>query len=134
MLNQFDDAHGLAPHTAPLGAVLIVEDDALLSMMMEQLVREMGARQIVVAANPAEAARALADTRFDCAILDVLTRDGSTYAIADALSAKGTPFIFCSGVQAEELEERHRHRPLLGKPYRDSDLQVYLRNALATGG
>ena len=67
----------------------------------------------------------------DCAILDVTLHGGVTYAVADRLVERNIPFLFCSGLRASDLEERHQERPLLAKPYSDDDFRDCLARALA---
>ena len=114
-----------------LGRIMIVEDDALLSMMMEDMVRELGAEDVFVCNDHAAAARAARDADIDCGILDVFVRAAPTYDVADILGERGIPFIFCSGITQKELDERHRHRPFLSKPYSDNDLRDCLTRAMA---
>ena len=107
-------------------SVLILEDEALVSLMLEDLVREMGVRVIDVFAAASEALRAIADRPYDLAVLDIVVRDGMSTAVADALDERGIPFLFSSAVGADALEPRHRDRPLVTKPFEDSVLRCHL--------
>ena len=106
--------------------VLILEDEALVSLMLEDLVREMGARAIDVFAAASEALRAIAARRYDLAVLDIVVRDGVCTPVADALDEQGIPFIFSSAIGSDALEPRHRHRPLVTKPFEDAVLRGHL--------
>jgi len=107
-------------------SVLILEDEALVSLMLEDLVREMGARVIDVFAAASDALRAIASRPYDLAVLDVVVRDGMCTSVADALDKRGIPFLFSSAVGADALEPRHRDRPLVTKPFEDSVLRGHL--------
>jgi len=50
------------------------------------------------------------------------------HAIADALVARGLPFVFSTGYDKDSLAERYRTVPVLQKPYHQSELS----DALAT--
>ena len=70
------------------------------------------------------------EASIDAAILDVNIRGGHTYAVADTLAERGIPFIFCSGYSDWALEERHRDRPRLSKPYSPQELEERLMQLL----
>lgn len=53
-----------------------------------------------------------------------------SYPVADALAARGVPFVFSTGYTGESLDEGYRDRPLLGKPYRDGQLVEMLTRLL----
>lgn len=113
-------------------SVLILEDEALLSLALEDLVREMGTCVIDVFAAASEALRAIARRHYDLAVLDIVVRDGVCTDVADALTERGVPFIFSSAVGPDALEPRHRHRPLIAKPFEDSVLRRHLAALLPT--
>jgi CheY-like chemotaxis protein len=122
---------------APMGGqrslqrVLVVEDEGLLSMMLEDLLREAGASDIVVCRTAEEALGPARATPFDCAIVDVTLHGHATYEVADVLAGRGVPFLFCTGLNRHDLAERHRNRPLLVKPYGDSDFKTALALTMA---
>ena len=114
-----------------LKSVLILEDEVLVSMMMEDLVRELGVETVHVAAD-AEAAKTVVSTAdLDCAVLDVRVRDGNSAEVADMLLVRGIPFVFSTGSGLESLPERHRHLPLITKPFADDDLRMLLLDTVA---
>lgn len=114
----------------PPRSVLVVEDDGLIALTLEDTVRDFGVHNVHVA-NTAELARLAADEgQFDCAILDVLIGHDETYDIADRLALRNVPFLFCSAFTRDQLIERHRHRPWIGKPYRDEDLLAWLTSLM----
>jgi CheY-like chemotaxis protein len=113
------------------GSVLVVEDDGLLTLMLEDQLLGEGATEVVACRSAAEALAQMERRGFDCAILDIAMHGGSTYEVADVLASRRVPFMFCTGFRAEEIEERHRDRPLLSKPYGDGDFRAMLARTLA---
>ncbi|PZM16447.1 response regulator [Rhizobium tubonense] len=109
-------------HIAETRQVLVVEDEMTIVLMIEDTLYELGA-QVVGPASRLDAAILLAkEASIDAAILDVNIRGGNSYPVADILAERGIPFIFCSGYSDWALEERHRDRPRLTKPYSSSEL------------
>jgi len=113
-----------------LDSVLVVEDDGLVQMLIEDLVREQGARRVHVCRTPQEALRVAEDERLDCAILDVSLWGGTSFAVADALARRGVPFMFCTGRRAIDIDPRHRNRPILGKPFTEREFYAALQRTL----
>lgn len=52
-------------------------------------------------------------------MLDINILGGNSYTVADILVERGIPFFFffCTGYSDWALEERHRNRPRLAKPF-----------------
>ena len=97
---------------------LIVEDEPLISMMLEDFLDALG-YQLAGSADALPDALALVEQGgFDAALLDVNLRDGETsWPVADALSAQGRPFILATGGGNEMVPDRHADVPVLSKPY-----------------
>jgi CheY-like chemotaxis protein len=114
-----------------LQTVLILEDEGLVSLMMEDQVRELGAMRVFTCRGGHEALNVVREQPLDCAILDVSLRGDASYDVADELAARDIPFLFCTGLTVDDLVERHRSRPLLTKPYSDADFRAVLARALA---
>lgn len=103
--------------TAPSN-ILIVEDEPLIAMMLEDFLDVLGKTMVGTADNVADALALVEAGGIDAAILDVNLRAGEkSWPIADALSAKGIPYIFATGGSADSLAEAYRDRPTLPKPF-----------------
>ena len=113
-----------------LKSVLILEDESLLSITLEDLLRDLGAEQVHSFTDHTEAAVHAHSADIDCAILDVVIRGRPSFEIADILDDRGIPFVFSSGVSLGEVDDRHRHRPFLSKPFSDDDLRDSIRRVL----
>ena len=97
--------------------VLVVEDEFLISLELSATVEDAGGRA-VVAASLDEARTCLAEAGpFDAAILDVRLGKEEVFPVADALAARGTPFVFHSGHACREsLRDRYGRSEILAKP------------------
>ena len=106
--------------------VLVVEDDSLVAMLIEDIVADLG-HEVVGSATRLEEALALARTAsFDAAILDVNLAGQRSFAVADVLKARGIPFVFATGYDAEGLEEGYRDAVTLRKPFQAEDVKAAL--------
>ena len=103
--------------------VLVVEDEMLLGILLEGMLTDLGHEVATIAARVSNALTAVESETFDLAILDVQLQDESIAPVADALTAKGLPFIFATGHGRSGLPEAYRSKPVLQKPFSQSDLQ-----------
>ena len=98
--------------------VLLVEDEPLIAMMLEDFLDALGKTHAGTADCVAAALPLVEAGGFDAAILDVNLRGGEkSFAIADALAARGVPFVFATGGSGDDIAPDHRDRPRLPKPY-----------------
>ncbi|OYY90297.1 MAG: transcriptional regulator [Sphingomonas sp. 28-66-16] len=101
-----------------ISAVLIVEDEPLIAMMLEDFLEAIGRRVAGVADSVETGLAIIARETIDAAILDVHLRGGEqSWPIADALAAAGIPFVFASGGSGDSIAERFCDRPVIGKPF-----------------
>jgi CheY-like chemotaxis protein len=108
--------------------VLVVEDEMLLGILLEGMLTELGHEVATIAPRVSNALAAVESETFDFAILDVRLQGESVAPVADALAAKGLPFIFATGYGRNGLPEAYRSKPVLQKPFSQSDLQHALRS------
>src|SRR5262249_61987757 len=80
--------------------VLVVEDEYLVAMDMSAYLEAAGAHVVGPASNVSAALEALEHTELDGAVLDVNLRGEMAYPVADALVARGIPFVFTTGYDA----------------------------------
>lgn len=81
----------------PRGSVLVVEDEPIVAMDLETLLRRHGWRVLGPAGSVAEALRLLAaGERPDLALLDANLRGELAGPVAEALRARGVPFLLTS--------------------------------------
>ena len=97
--------------------VLVVEDEMMVLMLIEDMLADLGCNSVTAAAT-IDQALALIDTQvFDAAMLDVNLNGNKSHVVADALAARGTPFVFCTGYSSLEIKDAYRDRPVLMKPF-----------------
>ena len=98
--------------------ILIVEDEPLIAMMLEDFLESLG-HSIVASCDSVAAALGHVEAGgFDVAILDVQLKDGErVWAVADRLTAAGTPFVLATGGYIEPPPAAHAGAPVLAKPY-----------------
>jgi CheY-like chemotaxis protein len=111
--------------------VLIVEDDVMIRMLIEDMLGDLGFAVAAEASKVHEALAAVDSTAFDVAILDVNLSGETTGPVAEALAARGTPFVFATGYGEHGLPDQFRDRPLLKKPFQIESLKRMLETALA---
>jgi CheY-like chemotaxis protein len=106
----------------------------MVALDLEEIVLGLaeGSAQVALAASVVEAKRALADTAFDAALLDIDVLDGKTFELAAALHSRGLPFAFVSGSRPEELPPELRSVPFVPKPYDPADIEHTLRARLSS--
>jgi CheY-like chemotaxis protein len=107
--------------------VLVVEDEMLIGMLLEDMLTDMGHEVAAVVPRLKDALAAVNRESFDLAVLDVHLHGESAFPVADALIAKGVPFIFATGYGERGLPESYRGRPVLQKPFARDDLERLLK-------
>jgi CheY-like chemotaxis protein len=108
-------------------AWLIVEDEALVAMLVQDAVEELGFRTVGPAARVAQALQLIGDRGADAALLDVNLAGEKVYPVADVLASRNIPFVFLTGYGEAELPSRFRDRPTIRKPFTPKQIQETLR-------
>ena len=105
-------------HPTPFSGlkVLVVEDEAIIAMMVEDLLGDMGCKIVGPAGELAQAFAIAEREAFDCAILDVNLAGQRVDPFVDLLKARGAPFIFATGYGMAGVREEDRVWPVLLKP------------------
>ncbi|TWT13115.1 response regulator [Reyranella sp. CPCC 100927] len=111
--------------------ILIAEDEALLAMALEDLLRDAGCEDFAIAGRVEDALESIRTQRPDLATLDLDLHGQHSFAVADALDDGGVPFVIVSGCKPDVVPARHRARPYIGKPFQPADLLQTLCNLLA---
>jgi len=129
------DAGPVLPKIAYGRRVLVVEDEALVAMMLQEFLTEHGHSVVGPIGRATEALVAAKETDYDAAILDINLGDGIAYPVADILSARGVPFVFITGYEADTVDDRFSHVPVLQKPIERQALQrLFVAGLSVTAG
>jgi CheY-like chemotaxis protein len=113
--------------------MLVVEDEALIAMLVEDMLSDLGCTVVDIAGTVEQGLRMAAPgkARIDAAILDVNVAGDKVFPIAEALEAQGIPFVFATGYGATGVDPRFVDRPVIAKPFRLDALEKSLATALA---
>ena len=95
---------------------LMVEDEFLVSMLVESIVSDLGATVVGPYSRLADGLAAARTENFDGAILDLNLRGEAAEPLADLLMGRGVPFLFVTGYQREGIDRRYASIPVLQKP------------------
>jgi DNA-binding response OmpR family regulator len=102
--------------------VLVVEDDALIAMLISDVLTERGAIVDGPVGTAKAALQAAGASTCDLALLDVHLGRGSSAEVAALLRARGVPVAFVTGYGRSGLPETFQDAPIVAKPFRDADL------------
>ena len=102
--------------------ILLVEDEMLVSMMLEDVLGEEGCEIVGPAARLGKAVALASNEPIDAAILDLNVASEEVYPVAEVLTDRRIPFAFVSGYGSSRIPADYRDRPTLQKPFRASAL------------
>jgi CheY-like chemotaxis protein len=98
-------------------SIFLVEDEALIRMMIVEMLEELGHR-VVAEAGSIETAEPLARTSvFDLAVFDINVAGFNISPIAEIVAARSLPFVFVSGYGPAGRPALFADRPVLRKPF-----------------
>jgi DNA-binding response OmpR family regulator len=106
--------------------VLVVEDEAMLSLSLEDMLRDLGCVVAGTAAKLDDAMQMARTTDFDVALLDVNLGGKRVDPVAEAIRERGTPIVFITGYGKTAASGF-----VLEKPHNAADLERTLNSALA---
>ena len=117
-------------------SVLIIEDEPLISMQLEDLVRSLGHDICGTAATRTQAQQVVAENRPGLVLADIQLADGSSGldAVDDILAIDSVPVIFITAYP-ERLLTGDRPEPtyLITKPFQEDTVRAAISQALFFG-
>ena len=120
--------------TATKLKAFLVEDDAIIRMMVADMLQDNLGHSIAAEAGHLEEAMALGQsTEFDFALLDMNIHGEMVFPVAQLLQARGLPFIFATGYVEGVAPDEFRDRPLLRKPFTVEALSAAIDEVRAVG-
>ena len=113
--------------------LLVVEDEALVAMLIEDILLDLDCIVIGPVGTVAQALALLRDEeQIDGALLDVNLGGGErSYPVADALAEREVPFVFVTGYGEAGVERRYAPVTVLQKPFDPRSLEKVVANDLA---
>lgn len=109
--------------------VLVVEDEAVIGILIEDILLEIGCERVDLAGSVEGALEVLEDASPDFAFLDINLNGTRSYPVADILRSRDIPFIFVSAYGTHGLDAVHSSEKILQKPFRPHDLELALERA-----
>lgn len=103
----------------------------LILMMIEAMLADMGCETVTTAATVDQAVSLIEEQVFDAAMLDVNLKGINSRPVADALAARGVPFVFSTGNGGHHTMDGYEDRPILRKPFLSEALAAILTKLLS---
>ncbi|HLG88455.1 MAG TPA: response regulator [Alphaproteobacteria bacterium] len=110
--------------------ILVIEDEVLVSMLIEDALGESGCDLVGPARSVAQGVALAASETLSAAVLDVNVDGGEIFPVAEILSRRGIPYLFITGYRRSELPSRHRDAPTLEKPFGETMLVDAVRSLI----
>src|SRR5207253_665025 len=110
--------------------ILIAEDEAMIAIELESHLRDLG-YEVVLAPTIEAAMQAIETGGIDFCVLDYDLDGNPCTTIAEALHARGIPFLICSGAPATLLEHAFEGVPIITKPFTEEFLDGIVGRFLA---
>lgn len=106
--------------------VLLVEDEPLVSMMLEDMLSELGHAVDGPYSTFNDALLAAKGNDIQAGILDINLAGEKIYAVADMLIDRRIPFVFVTGYGIDSIDSRFTHIPILQKPIEPQKLRALM--------
>jgi len=108
------------------GRALVVEDEVLVGMLLEEMLHELGFELAALSTHLDEALSLAHGASFDVAVLDINLNGRQSFPVAEAIRARGLPFLFATGYGSRIVGEAFRDVPILQKPFSLDELREML--------
>ena len=115
-------------------SVVIVEDEMMVSLLLEDMLATLGCQDVVHAASVRTALDEIAKAMPDIAVLDVNLGSEMVYPVAEQLNVAGVPFVFTTGYGRGAIKLEWAARPCVQKPFNIDAFATALRAALGARG
>jgi len=115
-----------------LPRILVVDDEPLISMLVEGWLTELGCDVVGPARSVEEGLNIVDDAELDAAILDVNLAGENSYLVASALQERSVPFAFATGDGSLEADAGFDDPILLAKPFTFDGVKAVLDQLLAS--
>ncbi len=112
-------------------AIMVAEDEAIIGMLAENVIRELGGRFAGLARTCEEALTMLAAAAPQMILLDVHLKGGTSERVVDAAAALGIPVVVSSGSDSAALPAKFHGLPTLRKPWSIDEMSAVFATVLA---
>lgn len=102
---------------------LIVEDEAMIAMLVEDSLNDMGHGVMAICNSVDEALATLCDAMPSAAILDINLGHQTSWPIARALQSSAIPYLVTSGNADFDFPDDIKPVPILAKPFAHAALE-----------
>lgn len=107
--------------------ILLVEDQSLIAMDVEEMLRELSCSEVMTAASVSHAIRLIDEVVPDLAVLDFNLGGETSEAVADELLKRSIPFVFATGYSdSSGVPQRFASIPVVKKPMSSEALSATL--------
>lgn len=110
--------------------VLVVEDEATIAMLIEDMLEELGHNVMASVASLAVARDMAVHAEFDLAVLDVNVAGELIFPVANVLQERNIPFLFSTGYGAAGLPDEFFGCQVITKPFSQPELREKIIRAL----
>lgn len=110
--------------------VLVVEDEYFLADDMARALESLGAQVVGPVPTRERALALITSEALDAAVLDINLKGDAVFPVADALGARGVPYVFATGYDLSSLPEAYQAIPRWEKPFNPHELARALSQAL----
>ena len=111
--------------------ILLVEDEAMIVLLVEAMIADVGGEVVATAARLGDAVVQASEQDFDLAILDLNLAGTFTYPVADMLGQRGIPLVFAAGYGTSGLAQGSENEVTLQKPVVASEPERVTQQVLA---
>jgi len=111
---------------------LVVEDDALIRLMIVDYLKDLDCVVVATASVLPDALQKASSLAFDVGLLDINLKGTLSYPVGEVLAARHIPFLFCTAYSAAALPAELSSTPVLMKPFNMHQLADQLQ--IAIGG
>lgn len=111
--------------------ILVVDDEPLISMMVEDWLNELGCEVLGPARSVHQGLELVQNAAPDAAILDVNLAGETCYPLAEALRNRGVPLAFATGDRGLNPSSGFNDPILLHKPFDFESVKAVLAKLLS---
>ena len=127
-----DDASIATGLVATRPRILLIEDEALLANLFEEILNDAGFDVVAIGATLEDALSLAGSLPLDAAVLDVNLQGQASFPVAELLRRRDIPCMFCTAYSKASMPLHVRHLPMVEKPFLPQTLIATLRRIVKT--